>query len=571
MKKILIIICAFCLISDIASAMSPQERIDDAHTIINIYTQQYGPLQWKIENLGLDFNASANELLGAAANAPSDREFYRAVALFLAELRDAHVSYNIPSSLVAFLPFRIEYFKDGVVVKGKRVEKSLCGKKEFKECAEDIPIHEGDILMAIDGVPVEDIIDELIPYNETGHEPTNRKTTGSYFVTYRPQAVFPDVPEGKAVVTVRRDGENFDVETEWIRTGFELAEMPPKSAISYMTAAIGASPYKASTSAINAWSPDSGNSFIEDFRNSHHVNFALDKGNAMIGNPFPFFPLWDDFEQRMKKYYYTGTFNVGENKIGYIRIESWMNYSKGPHIDALEKEIAWMNNNTDAIIIDQTNNGGGNSCYMNKVASFFIFEPKNEIKFQLRANRMWLSMMEGWYAYAMDEADKVHALSWLTALRKAVENGDYLSEPLPDCSALGKIFPYRNKEGTPVLYTHPVLVLTNELDFSAADMFPVLMKDIGAAKLFGARTAGAGGSVTGTQMIGNSELSLRVTLSLMFREKETLTEAGTPTHYIENVGATPDFIYETTLKDYQDEYKAYRAAIEGVILGLIGK
>lgn len=123
--------------------------------------------------------------------------------------------------------------------------------------------------------------------------------------------------------------------------------MPPKSAVSYMTAAIGTSPYKASSMAINAWSPDSGNSFIEDFRNSHHVNFTLDKGNAMIGNPFPFFPLWDDFEQRMKKYYFTGTFNIGENKIGYIRIESWMNYPKGPHIDALEKEIAWMNNNTD--------------------------------------------------------------------------------------------------------------------------------------------------------------------------------------------------------------------------------
>lgn len=50
-----------------------------------------------------------------------------------------------------------------------------------------------------------------------------------------------------------------------------------------------------------------------------------------------------------------------------------------------------------------------------------------------------------------------------------------------------------------------------------------------------------------------------------------MTEAGTPTHYVENVGATPDFIYETTLKDHQDGYKSYRAAIESVITGLIGK
>jgi C-terminal processing protease CtpA/Prc len=289
----------------------------------------------------------------------------------------------------------------------------------------------------------------------------------------------------------------------------------------------------------------------------------------MIGNPFPFFPLWEDFEQRMKKYYFTGTFNIGERRIGYIRIETWMNYSNGPHIAALEKEIAWMNNNTDALIIDQTNNGGGSSCYLNRVASFFIFEPKDEIKFQLRANRMWLSTMEWWYANAMDDAEKTHALSWLTALRKAVENGDYLSEPLPDCSPIGKIFPYRDKEGKPVLYTHPVLILMNELDFSAADMFPVLMQDIGAAKLFGARTAGAGGSVTGTQMIGNSELSFRVTLSLMYREKEVLTEAGLATHYVENVGAVPDFLYETTLKDHEDGYRSYRTAIEDVILGLI--
>lgn len=48
-----VVIIAMGLFSGMAHAMSPQERIDDAHTIINIYTQQYGPLEWKIENLGL--------------------------------------------------------------------------------------------------------------------------------------------------------------------------------------------------------------------------------------------------------------------------------------------------------------------------------------------------------------------------------------------------------------------------------------------------------------------------------------------------------------------------------------
>ena len=561
MKKIVIICLIFAILVPLsANAMSKEERVADANTVINLFTQQYGPLKWKEEYLGINFDELASKLISDAAAAATDKDFYRAISAFLNAFGDAHVSYEIPSSLEACLPFNTEYFKDGVVITGVNYN-VLCQMGGKGHCDDEIPVEEGDLLIAIDGIPVEDVIASLVVFENNGHEETSRKFTGSVRLACRPQYIFPDIPSGASVITIiTKDGTKKDVALEWISKGFELAEMPPKSAVSYMAKAMTVS--QAATNET---------SFIENVFGSYVVEMKKQEADAAsIGSAYPFFPLWDGFETRKTNPYLTGTFAIGDHNIGFIRINTWSGSVFGPGIKALEEEIEFLNNNTDAIIIDQTNNGGGNICYTEQIASFFIFSPQDELRFQPRANRTWLSNLEYEYEYGKEEF-KPHAKVWLDGLRKAVTSGEYLSKPLPICNLTGKLFPHKNKNQIPVLYTKPVLILVNELDFSAADMFPAMMQDFGAATLFGVRTAGAGGNVVGTRFIGNSELAIRITQSLAYRINEVPLENGETTHYVENVGATPDIEYEVTLKDYKDGYKNYREAINSAVMSLIGK
>lgn len=548
---ILLVLCIF-LFADNIFAMSQKERIEDARSIINLFLQQYGPLKWKEKYLGINFNELADKLINDASNAKSDKEFYRLVALFLAQFKDAHVSYTIPSSLISYLPFDTEYFKDGVII--RNINRGILNTDIF-------PFNEGDILIAMDGVPVEKVIDLLSPFDENGYEPTTRKSVGSLRLTSRSQKMFIDIPTGKVTLTILPKGSNNpkDVVIEWQQRGFDVVEIPPKSAISYISKAL--------------ISPTGGfieNDPIEQFERSHYVE--IEGGNNasyLMNNPKPFFPMWDGFEQRLLMPFFTGIFNINNYKIGFIRINTWNVRNSLSYIETFAKEIAYMNNNTDALIIDQTGNGGGNICYPFWIGSFFMDKPKKIVKFQVRANRSWLSEIEDWYENGMG-INKIHAKGWIDSLRGAVEKGDYLSDPISAfCFPTGEIFPYKNDRGYLNIYIKPVLLLINELDFSSADMFPAFMQDNKLATLFGARTAGAGGNVIGSNYIGNSELSIRLTQSLMYREKEISLENGSSTHYVENVGVTPEILYQITTKDYYDNYKSYREAINQAVLGLI--
>jgi len=428
--------------------------------------------------------------------------------------------------------------------------------------AEDIKIEVGDKLIEIDGRPIEDIISELGKYKDTGHEPATRKLAGTYFLTARPQKFIPYVPKGAVTLTfLSADGSKKEVLTKWRLKGVDLAEMPPKSSIFYLAKA---------ASAQKTQDPLKLESSLKDEISDSLQLENIESGgiNSLLDDPLPFFPIWKEFESRLKHPFYTGTFNINGKRIGFIRINSW-NVPSDDAVSVFAGEIKYMNDSTDALIIDQTNNGGGSGCYMTAIASFFITQPKDEIRFRVRANRSWLSKIESWFLKSSGD-EKVHAKHWLDNLRSSVTGGDYLSEPLPVCSFTGKVFPPRNIETEmPVVYIKPVLVLINELDFSAADMFPALMKDWGTATLFGTRTAGAGGNRIESWPIGNSELEIKLTQSLMYRSEDTTLESGLTTRYIENVGVEPDIKYEITSKDYYESYSSYISAVEKTVLSII--
>lgn len=179
-------------------------------------------------------------------------------------------------------------------------------------------------------------------------------------------------------------------------------------------------------------------------------------------------------------------------------------------------------------------------------------------------------MIEQSYLRETDEITKNILQQWAISFRNAVGRGDLLSEALPICYNDGKILPRKNSNGNLISYTKPILLLINELDYSGADLFPAVLSDWGVVTTFGTETVGAGGNVIDANYIGNSEMTIRLTQSLMYREREVTAPNGVRTHYIENVGVTPDIEYETTMEDYRDGFRRYRDVVSQAVLNLIG-
>jgi hypothetical protein len=110
-------------------------------------------------------------------------------------------------------------------------------------------------------------------------------------------------------------------------------------------------------------------------------------------------------------------------------------------------------------------------------------------------------------------------------------------------------------------YTHPILLLTNHLDFSGGDFFPTILKDNQRVTILGTRTAGAGGYVVNLNIPNNLGIDY-------FGVTESLAERvnGNP---IENLGITPDIIYEMTPTDYQSNFAPYVTKINMAVDAII--
>jgi hypothetical protein len=101
----------------------------------------------------------------------------------------------------------------------------------------------------------------------------------------------------------------------------------------------------------------------------------------------------------------------------------------------------------------------------------------------------------------------------------------------------------------PVHYTHPVVMLIDELAGSGGDAFPALMQGYGRATLLGRRTVGAGGHVVADPPLYWSQITLNLTRSLFYRPDGV---------EVENNGVEPDVPYATTVADLRTGYLNYR-------------
>ena len=114
-----------------------------------------------------------------------------------------------------------------------------------------------------------------------------------------------------------------------------------------------------------------------------------------------------------------------------------------------------------------------------------------------------------------------------------------VTESLPLCTASLTRRAVLGKDGNPIAYQKPVMMLIDEFSVSAADSAAAMFQDAGRGPLFGTRTNGAGGTNTTVDTGSYSEGVTGLTLGLLTRPKK-MTTPLIFTDYIENVGVAPD-------------------------------
>src|SRR3989338_1190183 len=503
MKKIFLFLVFLFFSNSVFADLTPQQRLDDATQLINLYLHRYAPLTWKEELLGIEFEELAETLRDRAASAKNDLEFYDALLRFVSSLQDAHLFANIPSTHRSFLGFSVDDFNGEILITD--IDRHHLSEEAF-------PFQVGDTLAALDEKPIDDVLETLMPYRTFGHTPANRRIA-AIFLTFRPQALIPFIPRGKISVKgiSSKNGEEITAELEWKHHGTPLAEFTEgATAIPFLTKAIALSKNDVLRTSFPLLSPQERWSEI------------------IAGNLFPhdpFFPPWESFHVRETDPFVSGTLDFAGKKIGFIRINTWYFTNLDHMMDVFHffaREIQYFQQNTDALIIDQAGNGGGNPCIMEAVAGMLIQGPFRGYEFRLKATRPWLLEFEN-ALQQIKEAKLFHEAKLfeqsVEKIKIALKNGYAFTDPFPMCSLDG-LLPQPKIEGKRILYTKPILLLINETACSAGDMFPALLQDAGVMTL-GTRTAGCGGHIEIVDNLGFSDLTVSVTGSLIVRPKPT--------------------------------------------------
>lgn len=520
----------FALLGAVAAAqnLTPAQKEADFRYLASLFSTYYAPLEWKKQLFGFDALDIAPWLKKVAAT-KTDLDFFDVQAEYVASLNDSGLFLELTTDFRAQLGFSVDVFDGALLVDS--VSRTLLP-------ARDYPFTVGDELVSIDGMDAKKLLDQYVRYTSQGSSRAASRLAAAYLAS-RPQWIIPHAPEvgENAVVVIRRQsGATESYSIPWVKSGtpLEVGPVPsPRMAASVKNRlSAGATDYTRALSELQ-WS---GEIPAQSELVSH-------------GGRAPVFAagLPSTFTRRLgasaADYFYSGTFKWDELTIGYIRVPSYSPASQAAALQQLDREIVYLQANTDGLIIDVMRNPGGSLCYAEAIASRFISEPFNTTGFALRPD--WGRVMN--FYSAMISAKNANASAEIVAqyemlynsLLEANRKGLLVTGPLPVCTSSIVRAPFRDRDGNFLGYTKPVMGLVDEFSTGAAESFAGMMEDANRAVLFGVRTNGAGGISAAFDAGVFSESYVGMTLGLLVRDHWVGTADYPTTRYIENVGIRP--------------------------------
>jgi hypothetical protein len=553
-----VILAMFTFAACAPAQLTTEQKLADFQTMADQFAKRYAALQWKQILFGVDaFNIKP--FLTRAAATTNDLDFYDVCIDYITQFRDnGHVFFSVPSDFVADTGLRLDTYDNGHPLIYS-INRTLLPVATY-------PFQIGDELISIDGTLAADIMKSLAKY---GLRSTPRTEEGyaAQYLAVRPQSVIPyavDVPDTSQFTIKRQSGAIETYTMPWVKTGVPLRRDGP---VSYPN--IIKRPVVTGGLRMAEESSDADSNQITPLMSEIDRKRAV----ASIGALHPVFNLPSDFKIRLgtnssTDAFYSGTYQSKGYTIGFIRIPTFApSLGIAAALSQFQGEIAYFNANTDGLIIDDMRNGGGTIYYGEDIARRLITYPFHLVGFELRATAEWVRTYSSYLQFVQATGAPQWQIDNQTLLLQIVQtaysqNGGHtgplpldtvLLSPAPD-SRLLDTTPATDKNGSPLGYTKPMIVLTDEFSFSTADMFPAIMQDNQAATIYGMHTGGLGGTNASYNAGAFSEATVGMLRGLMYR-KNPIAVAGFPTsYYIENIGVQPDIV---------DDYKTLDNLLHG--------
>ncbi len=257
--------------------------------------------------------------------------------------------------------------------------------------------------------------------------------------------------------------------------------------------------------------------------------------------------VWEIPKQLESRAYYAYTCRARDDRqIGYVRVP---NYNYNPDAVGIfgEEIIPRFESATAAMVFDQINNRGGSMFQMYALLGMLtdraLALPQHKITIDEDYAALAADIVADAEAGEAVPSERV-AYARLVLSEKAAGRGtgNAPSNPLY-LEGVAQILP------ATIHYTKKIVVLINELTFSAGEFLGAILQDNKRATLFGVRTAGAGGCMKRYFHHGPvTEFSYTLTWTIARR---------TNGEYIENKGVQPDVACGLTAEDLRSGYVGY--------------
>ncbi len=563
--------------------LKKQQMIEDLQVIKHHFEVGYAPCQWKDESFGWSLERSCQEAKEKILNTPriSTKQFQIILKNFVQTMQDYHVGINFISTEKAVLPFQ---------VKGAANRYFITWVDQYK-----LPnIEVGDELIEFNNEPIAAVIAALKKEHGRQTNDLTDQALAEISLTERKGSLGEIVPKGAVTIKILPKQNNyFKAQTHQLIWSYQAESI--NNPLDYNLCKLSCTKNKVLADYKLTMAP------LCRIDNSHKSALnPLCDGN--LGASKGFLPdlgviLWKNGQNKQlvaksgalkasidwHAYIYNHP-SIGP--VGYIRI---------PHYDINEfdveefgKIVSYMEGNTHALIIDQTNNFGGFLNFQYEIASILatkpLLTPHHQLKitqkevynayreldiikfFEYQSAPADMDWDEENYAKENSKhkiaeiAEGYRRLLFLKNYNESIiedwNAGQVLTRPTP-LLGVDMIHPHARHH-----YRKPKILLINEMCFSGADIMAAMLQDSNTdgnmeALLFGTRTAGAGGFVKTFEFPNRHGIKFcSYTASLAHRANSMK---------IENVGVSPDLEYAISIADLQNDYEEYVTVLNKVI------
>ena len=537
----------------------------DFQNLASLYAKRYGPTQWKLQLFNYNL-LNISPWLNQIQQTTDDLGFYEIMGEYVASLNDAHSVYQNPSDFTADLHFSCDIYDGKVLIDS--IDRTTLPASKY-------PFQVGDEVVMVDNRTPDDYIKDFSRFfSDANPVSTSRDAAG--LIPFRVQALEPRAEAVGATATVVIRRQKGDLETfviPWDKSGTPLTQIG-KSPL----------PQRAGQQPRNTTQnphPKPGD-YRVPLRYLQKMVLPVKKAVLNFDTLPPVFNLPAGFTQRLGNgatdFYFTGTYQSGGKNIGFIRIPDFLAMGDFNNVldaeTSFDSEIAFMQQNTDGLVIDVMRNPGGFVCYAEDLVSRLVNHNFYDVNYELRAI---LSDVQSYQQAVLDAENfgepnyVVQILQQQTRIVSRAYQQDTLTSAISVCSVGSTRPPNKDSSGKLAIYTKPIIVLADQFSASAAETFTAMFQDAKAGKLFGARTLGAGGIVIDGNSTGYySEGTASIAVALVTRQHPVVTSDYPTAPLIENIGVRPDVENEYMTKSNllnggSDFVKAFTAQILSMI------